>query len=80
MAWDTVDSGEVGNGSFVIERRVYRMPVPGSVSRLPIQLRSYRWQVTGTDGTVSKSGTAKSLDAARALVLSLDDESASEAP
>ena len=80
MAWDTVDSGEVGNGSFLIERRVYRMPVPGSVSRLPIQLRSYRWHVTGADGAVSKRGTAKNRDAARALVLSLGDESAIEAP
>lgn len=78
MAWEKVDAGTATSGSYVIERRVFRVSVPGTMGRFPIQLRSYRWKVTGSDGTVSRHGTASSREAARALVRSKGDEHSSE--
>lgn len=42
MAWEEVDAGEIGDEWYVIERRVFRVAVPMTVTRLPVQLRSYR--------------------------------------
>lgn len=70
MAWDKVDSGEIGDETYVIERRVFRVAVPMTVTRFPVQLRSYRWTRLRPDGTVSGQGSAKSRASADELLRS----------
>lgn len=68
MAWERVGAGEIGDESYVIERRVVRIPVPMTVTRVPVQFRSYRWKVIGPDRTVSAQGLAKTKAAADRLL------------
>lgn len=68
MAWERVGSGEIGDESYVIERRVFRIAVPMSVARVPVQFRSYRWKLIASDGTVSSHGSAKTKVSADRLL------------
>lgn len=70
MAWERVDAGTIGDEAYVIERRVFRMPVPMTVSRLPVQLRSYRWKLISPDGNASVEGSAKTRASVDGLVMS----------
>ena len=70
MAWERVDSGTIGDEAYVIERRVFRMAVPMTVSRLPVQLRSYRWKLISPDGNGSVEGSAKTRASVDGLVMS----------
>ena len=70
MAWERVDAGTIGDEAYVTERRVFRMPVPMTVSRLPVQLRSYRWKLISPDGTASVEGSAKTRASIDGLVMS----------
>ncbi len=68
MAWERLGSDEIGDESYVIERRVFRMAVPMSVARVPVQFRSYRWKLIAPDGTVSSCGSAKTRASADRLL------------
>jgi hypothetical protein len=61
MGWVVVDSGATASGlEFQVERHVVDLPVPKSMSTLPIRLRSYRCTVRQADGSKVVFGKAKS--------------------
>ncbi len=69
MAWDQVGSGSLPDGdTYLMERHVIYLRVPGSASALPIRLASYRWRLVKPDGKATLQSTARSRDEVEAAV------------
>jgi hypothetical protein len=61
MAWEVIERGHRPTGEpWVIERQVVYLPGPGTANRLPIRLRSFRWQVRQPGGRWTVEATARS--------------------